>query len=148
MFNHILENLLGKNNLLFENEQVTGSDGALMVRVLVLWNIDEHHDKREIIGLLSVVKCPAFQSVSHLVEALMIVERKVRLERMTLENLTANLFQVLNLHAYWNEQWCKLHSELEFLASTLRYYADNLIGERECMPATAPVSNKASTPTL
>ena len=42
MYNHVLDNLLAKNNLLFENKQV-----ALMVRVVtdVLWNIDEHHDK-------------------------------------------------------------------------------------------------------
>ena len=47
MYNHIIDSLLAKNNLLFENKQVAESDGTLMVRVLtdVLWNIDEHLDK-------------------------------------------------------------------------------------------------------
>ena len=34
MYNHVLDNLLAKNNLLFENKQVAESDGALMVRAV------------------------------------------------------------------------------------------------------------------
>ena len=50
----------------------------------------------------------------------------VRLERKTLENLTSNLFQVLSLCVYWNEQWHQFQSDLETLAKTLKFYIDDL----------------------
>ena len=80
MYNHILNNQLTKNNLLFENEQIAESDGALMFYGIgqtpcMIWSI---------IGL---PKCPAFLWAFLIVLWLFNDSRKkkyaVRLERKT-----------------------------------------------------------------
>ena len=66
--NHIIEDLLEKNGLQFNDKHQVDTDGALMLRVLTdtLWNIDEHHEKINhrhflkscaVMNSLKLVKC-------------------------------------------------------------------------------------------
>lgn len=94
MYNHILDNLLAKNNLLFESKQVAD---ILMVRVVtdVLWNIDEHHEKINHRSTFSsqVSNIPERFSSCRGFNDSRKKNHAVRLERKTLESLTSNLFQ-------------------------------------------------------
>ena len=101
-----------------------------MVRDLtdVLWNIDEHHDKINHRSTFSsqVSSIPERFSSCRGFNDSRKKKHAVRLERKTLENLTSNLFQVLSLCVYWNEQWHQFQSDLETLAKTLKFYIDDL----------------------
>lgn len=130
LYNYIILDVLKKNSLLFENKHVADTDGTMLLRVLtdVLWNIDEHHEKINHRATFSAeifpiperfASCRGFNDSRRKKHA-------VRLERKTVESLTSNLFQVLSLGLYWNEEWSRFHADLERLAKCLRFYVDNL----------------------
>ena len=70
----------------------------------------------------------------------------VRFDCKTLENLTSNLFQVLSLHVYWNEKWCRFQSDLEKHSKTLKFYTDDLEKENESQQLRQSRLNPASQP--
>ena len=99
LHNHILKNILEKNNLLFKDKHQADTDGVLMLKVLTdaLWNIDEHHEKinhratfsADVSSIPGVfVSCRGFNDNRKKKHA-------VRLERKTVENLTKNLLAFL-----------------------------------------------------
>ena len=98
-----------------------------------LWNIDEHHEKIDHRAKFNseISQIPDRFSTCRGFYDNRRKKHAVRLDRKSLQNVTANLFQVLSLPIYWNESWNRLHGDLEKLAMCLRFYVENMEKETQ-----------------